>query len=90
MITYMLKTEDFYSKIYFISIIEPITIDVHSPNAVILNQGRFCPAEGIWQCLENVLGEGNGTHSSTLAWKIPWMEEPGRLRSMGSLRVRHD
>ena len=30
------------------------------------------------------------THSSTLAWKIPWMEEPGGLQSMGSLRVRHD
>ena len=30
------------------------------------------------------------THSSTLAWKIPWMEEPGRLQSMGSLRVGHD
>ena len=29
-------------------------------------------------------------HSSTLAWKIPWMEELGRLQSMGSLRVRHD
>ena len=29
-------------------------------------------------------------HSSTLAWKLPWMEEPGRLPSMGSLRVRHD
>ena len=29
-------------------------------------------------------------HSSTLAWKIPWEEEPGRLRSMGSLRVGHD
>ena len=29
-------------------------------------------------------------HSSTLAWKIPWKEEPGRLQSMGSLRVRHD
>ena len=29
-------------------------------------------------------------HPSTLAWKIPWMEEPGRLQSMGSLRVRHD
>ena len=28
-------------------------------------------------------------HSSTLAWKIPWMEEPGRLQSMGSRRVRH-
>ena len=30
------------------------------------------------------------THSSTLAWKIPWMEEPGRLQSMGSLRVGHE
>ena len=30
------------------------------------------------------------THSSVLAWKIPWMEEPGRLQSMGSLRVGHD
>ena len=30
------------------------------------------------------------SHSSTLAWKIPWMEEPGRLQSMGSRRVRHD
>ena len=29
-------------------------------------------------------------HSSTLAWKIPWTEEPGRLQSIGSLRVRHD
>ena len=29
-------------------------------------------------------------HSSTLAWKIPWTEEPGRLQSMGSQRVRHD
>ena len=29
-------------------------------------------------------------HYSTLAWKIPWMEEPGRLQSMGSLRVKHD
>ena len=29
-------------------------------------------------------------HSSALAWKIPWMEEPGGLQSMGSLRVGHD
>ena len=29
-------------------------------------------------------------HSSTRAWKIPWMEEPGRLQSMGSIRVGHD
>ena len=30
------------------------------------------------------------THSSTVAWKIAWAEEPGRLQSMGSLRVGHD
>ena len=30
------------------------------------------------------------THSSTLAWRIPWTEEPGGPQSMGSLRVRHD
>ena len=36
------------------------------------------------------LREGNGNPSSTLTWKIPWMEEPGGLQSMGSLRVRHD
>ena len=30
------------------------------------------------------------THSSTLPWKIPWVEEPGRLQPMGSLRVGHD
>ena len=36
------------------------------------------------------MGEGNGTHSSTLAWKIPWMEEPGGLQSMGSVSVGHN
>ena len=33
---------------------------------------------------------GVATHSSTLAWKIPWTEEPGKLQSMGSQRVGHD
>ena len=37
-----------------------------------------------------LLEKAMAPHSSTLAWKIPWMEEPGRLQSMGSLRVRHD
>ena len=35
------------------------------------------------------LGKEMATHSSTLAWKIPWMEEPGRLQSLGSQRVGH-
>jgi len=37
-----------------------------------------------------LLEKAMATHSSTLAWKIPWTEEPGRLQSMGSLRVGHD
>ena len=39
---------------------------------------------------EDTLEKEMATHSSVLAWKIPWMEEPGRLQSMGSQRVRHD
>ena len=35
-------------------------------------------------------GEGNGYPFSILAWRIPWTEEPGRLKSMGSQRIRHD
>ena len=38
----------------------------------------------------NPLEEGMATHFSTLAWRILWTEEPGRLRSMGSQRVRHN
>ena len=39
---------------------------------------------------EDLLEEEMATHSSSLAWRIPWTEEPGRLQSMGSQRVRHD
>ena len=39
---------------------------------------------------EDALEKEMATHSSTLAWKIPWMEEPGRLQPMGSQRARHD
>ena len=39
---------------------------------------------------EDPLEKEMATHSSTLAWKIPWTEEPGRLQSMGLQRVRHD
>ena len=51
------------------------------------------PAREIWvQSLgqEDPLEKGMATHSSILAWKIPWTEEPGRIESMGSQRVRHD
>ena len=40
--------------------------------------------------LEDLIEKEMATHSSTLAWKIPWMEEPGRLQSMGLQRVRYE
>ena len=48
-----------------------------------------------WGCkelgtTEQLTEKAVASHSSTLAWKIPWMEEPGRLPSMGSHRVGHD
>ena len=39
---------------------------------------------------EDPLEEGMATYSSILAWRIPWTEEPGRLQSKGSQRIRHD
>ena len=39
---------------------------------------------------EDPLEEGTATHSSILAWRIPWTEEPGGLQSIGSLRVGHN
>jgi len=39
---------------------------------------------------EDPLEKGMATHSSVLAWRIPWKEEPGGLQSMGSQRVGHD
>ena len=49
-----------------------------------INPGAF--NSPLWTLSEKAMAP----HSSTLAWKIPWTEEPGRLQSMGSLRVRHD
>ena len=46
----------------------------------------FCVCDTIWTILEKAMA----AHSSTLAWKIPWTEEPGRLQSVGSRRVGHD
>ena len=47
-----------------------------------------CNAGGPGQ--EDTLGKEMTTHSSTLAWKIPWTEEPGRIQSMVSQRVGYD
>ena len=39
---------------------------------------------------EDAMEEGMATHSSIVAWRIPWTEEPGGLQSLGSQRVRHN
>ena len=44
----------------------------------------------IWEWVPFPSEKAMALHSSTLAWKIPWTEEPGRLQSMGLLRVGHD
>ena len=51
----------------------------------------FSIQEGcIWIHVDSVVEKAMATHSSTLAWQIPWMEEPGGRQSMGSLGVGHD
>ena len=46
--------------------------------------------EKMQESINKDLEELMAPHSSTLTWKIPWKEEPGRLQSMGSLRAGHD
>ena len=52
------------------------------------DRGETCPKN--YPYLIILLEKAMASHSSTLAWKIPWTEEPGRLQAMGSLRVGHD
>ena len=57
-------------------------------------QAEFRKGRGTRDQIANIcwiiVEKAMATHSSTLAWKIPWTEEPGRLQSMGSRRVGHD
>ena len=51
---------------------------------------REAKSKGEKERYKNLKEKAMATHSSTLAWKIPWKEKPGRVQSMGSLRVGHD
>ena len=64
----------------------PPAVDAWIPNHWIAREVLKCFAIFLVEVSEKALA----THSRTLAWKIPWTEEPGRLQSMGSLRVGHN
>ena len=57
---------------------------------MLLISGHSFENHWLWVSLLLSAEKAMAPHSSTLAWKVPWMEEPGGLQSMGSHRVRHD
>ena len=69
---------------------------LQSPSAVILEPRKIesvtvsIVSPSIYHEVMGPEEKAMAPHSSTVAWKIPWMEEPGRLQSMGSLKVGHD
>ena len=73
------ELHELFGLLFSIQLKTQVSMGYHTLNDV------SCP---IYNELE--LEKAMAPHSSTLAWKIPWTEEPGRLQSMGSLRVSHD
>ena len=63
----------------------PICCKTHGVTSI-----TFLNGSPFWHIYKINLEKAMAPHSSTLAWKVPWMEEPGRLQSMGSPRVGHN
>ena len=63
-----------------------------SPDILFAMKNQLAMQETQVQSLgqEDPLEKGMATHSNILAWRIPWTEEPGGIKSVGSQRVRHD
>ena len=75
----------------------PTSLAPTTEETVIFLRWRVCLLRAVWTLsftlnvfLVWLAEKAMAPHSSTLAWRIPWMEEPGGLQSMGSLRVGHD
>ena len=83
-----------YHKAEHVNVIEKVFKFIFIPQSFLMVQtGKNLPAmQETWVHFlgwEDPLEKGTATHSSILAWRISWIEEPGRLQSMGLQRVRH-
>ena len=67
--------------------IQSLYVESLAPNMMVSEDGSLCE---IIRVRYSQVEKAVAPHCSTLAWKIPWTEVPGRLRSMGSLGVRQD
>ena len=74
--------------LFFFLIKSPIILSVGFYGGSVVKNPPAMQVQSLGQ--EDPLGKGMATHSSILAWEIPWTEEPGRLQHMGSQRIRHD
>ena len=83
------KAREFQKNIYFcfIDYGKPLTV---FSSVQLLSRDRLFATPWIAVRQASLSEKAMAPHSSTLAWKIPWMEDPGRLQSMWSLRVGHD
>ena len=79
-----------WESLCFLDLSECLLSHIRKFLTIISSNIFSCPLFSFWTTIMQVLEKALAPHSSTLIWKIPWMEEPGRLQSMGLLRVRHD
>ena len=71
--------------------LSPPIPEIHFPDGSVVKKMPVNAGDlGLISDLGRSPGEENGSHSSILAWRIPWTEEPGGLQSAGLKRVRHD
>ena len=80
----------YHSRRVFLAPKSPGQLQQNSKLLFFQNLSPKSCAELSSQMITIAIANAMAPHSSTFAWKIPWMEEPGRLQSMGSLRVGHD
>ena len=88
--SYLLYTVVYICQYYLLSLSHPLLL-LGFPGGSEVKMSAAMRKTPVWSLVrEDPLEKEMATHSSILAWRIPWMEEPGRLQSMGSQRVGHD